>query len=224
MGIDSGCLRESESQGSKPAASCKWVSRLQLSVRTAGGSSCARHRGRPWNLGKDFADKDGSAVAVQYGRGSWRPQPAPQEGLPPLGRLPPRSRLTLTRLRPQPARPGPASARAGRKFLLAFPLDEAHLLPARLTLPDSGKTDRGAVHSPWGALAALPPRGVAAPRASQGPRLPSQRPAVPTPTSAAFSEKGSSSRNYRPKSAGSSPALKVGALIIGQSLGKPLTV
>lgn len=39
-------------------------------------------QGRAWNLGENFADKEVSAVAIQYGRGAWRPQPSSPGGSP----------------------------------------------------------------------------------------------------------------------------------------------
>lgn len=124
-------------------------------------------RGLACSLGEDFADKDDSAVAVQYGRGARRPQPSPPGGSPA-----PRQAATPVQAdldaptASQPVRSAPRSARAGRKFLLALPEGEAHLPPSHLTLPDSGRLT-GGLSTPFGAPS-LPSRTGVWPRC--GPR------------------------------------------------------
>lgn len=67
-----------------------------------------------------------------------------------MGRLPPLSRLTLTRLPPPSPRARGALELERRKFLLALPQGEAHLSPSHLTHPDSGRLTRG-LSTPFGA-------------------------------------------------------------------------
>lgn len=145
-------------------------------------------RGLACSLGEDFADKDDSAVAVQYGRGARRPQPSPPGGSPA-----PRQAATPVQAdldaptASQPVRSAPRSARAGRKFLLALPEGEAHLPPSHLTLPDSGRLT-GGLSTPFGAPS-LPSRTGVWPRCGPrwGRRFPADRP--PRPTSAPFPRK-----------------------------------
>lgn len=133
-------------------------------------------------LGKQRRLRSPPAQAIQYGRAqgglcpaSSPPSPPPSEGLPPPGSLPPRSRLTLTRL-PPPSQCALRGRRSGmaRKFPGALsystptPGGEAHL-PFSSYTPSSGKTDKGTVHSPRAGLTLLPARGVAA-RPARKPR------------------------------------------------------
>lgn len=132
-------------------------------------------------MGEDFADKDSSAAAIQYGRGARRSSPAPPEGLPPLGRLPPQSRLTLTRL-PPPCPRARCCGAPGGKFLLVLPQGEAHLSPSHFTLSDSRRLTAG-LSTPFGSPS-LPSRTGVWPRPGPGWGHRLQAESAPRPTSA----------------------------------------
>lgn len=94
------------SQGSRPTPSWKLgVPAPSWGARAASDSSCPRPRGRGWNLGEDFADKDGPVEAIQYGGGAERPQPGPPVGSPA-------PRQATTQLQADLDAPQPASPRA----------------------------------------------------------------------------------------------------------------
>lgn len=101
--------------------------------------------------------------------------PVPQEGLPPPGRLPPQSRLTLTRLR-LPARALSASELAGAGSSSSPSPRVRPTFPLLILHSPTPKTDRGAVHSLQGALPP-PTQGWGRAPTLLRPLLPSGKPA-----------------------------------------------
>lgn len=166
-------MREVSPEAQKATASSRsGIPAPSWGARTASGSSCPRRQGRSWNLGGDFADKDGSAAAIQYGRGSRRRQPSP-----PGGSLAPRQAATPVQTdldAPPASRPARASLGSWSAGSSSSPSPWVRpTFPFSSYTPRLGKTDKGAVHSLRGALTPLPHGGVAVPRASLGPPRPS---------------------------------------------------
>ena len=200
-------------------------SKLQTGVPPAaaiqglpGGSSCSRDVPGTWE--RTSQTKTAQPWLFNMAEALGGRSPAPQEGLPPLGRLPPRSRLTLTHLPPPSPSAQCRGARARRKLLLAFPQDEAHLPPSHLTLRDSGRLTRG-LSTPFGTPSLPSPTGVwPRPGPLRGPIFQAERPRrSPSPRQHLSPRKAAVPKlnSCHPKRAGSSQALKVGVLM-GQSL------